>query len=190
METASARPPAPWLLVGIGLIGAAVSLAIGLYANEHVPTGQSILGDGLFFSATLNMKAWLATAFVALALFQLYTALRMFDRIKLPRQMPSWLPIAHRVSGTLAFLISLPVVYHCVWALGFQFEDAPTRVAIHSLAGTFFYGAFTAKMLFLKVDNLPGLVLPVAGGLTFSLAVAIWLTSGLWFFDTFGFPSF
>ena len=190
MERASVRPPAPWLLIGIALVGAAVSLAIGLYASEHQPTGQSILGDGLFFSATLNMKAWLATAFVALALLQLFTALRMFDRIKFPRQMPSWPPIVHRASGTLAFLISLPVVYHCVWALGFQFDDAPTRVAIHGLAGTFFYGAFTAKMLFLQVDDLPGLLLPIVGGLTFSLAVAIWLTSGLWFFDNFGFPAF
>jgi hypothetical protein len=190
MERSSIRPAAPWLLVGIGLAGAAVSLAIGLYASDHTPTGQSILGNGLFFSATLNMKAWLATIFVALALFQLFTALRMFDRISFPRQMPSWLPTAHRVSGTLAFLISLPVVYHCVWALGFQFDDAPTRVAIHGLAGCFFYGAFTSKMLFLRVDSLPGLVLPLVGGLTFSLAVAIWLTSGLWFFDTFGFPSF
>lgn len=190
MERASIRPPAPWLLVGIGLVGAAVSLAIGVYANDHVPTGQSVLGNGLFFTATINMKAWLATVFVLLALFQLYTALRMFDRVRFPRQKPRWLPTAHKLSGTLAFLVSLPVVYHCVWALGFQFDDAPTRVAIHSLAGTFFYGAFTAKMLFLRVDSLPGLVLPVVGGLTFSLAVAIWLTSALWFFDTFGFPNF
>ena len=190
MEARSAQLPNIPLLVGIGLVGTAASLAIGLYANEHDPTGQSILGDGLFFSATLNMKAWFATAFVTLALFQLFTALRMFDRIKVPREMPSWLPTAHRISGTLAFLISLPVVYHCVWALGFQFDDAPTRVAAHSLFGCFFYGAFTAKMLYLKVDALPGLLLPVVGGLTFSLAVAIWLTSGLWFFENFGFPSF
>jgi hypothetical protein len=45
-------------------------------------------------------------------------------------------------------------------------------------------------MLFLKVDNLPGLLLPIVGGLTFTLAVVIWLTSGYWFFDNFGFPSF
>jgi hypothetical protein len=94
----------------------------------------------------------------------------------------------HRVSGTLAFLVSLPVVYHCLWALGFQ--DTDTRVLVHSLAGCFFYGAFTAKMLWLRVPSLPGLVLPVVGGTVFTALVVIWLTSALWFFDNFGFPSF
>lgn len=189
MERTS-RGPSPALLAGIGLLGAGVSVGIGVYASEHSPTGRSVLGDGLFFSATINMKVWLATAVALLALFQLFTALRMFERIRFPRQMPAWLPTAHRLSGTLAFLISLPVAYHCVWALGFQFDDATTRVAIHSLLGCFFYGAFATKMLLLRVDSLPPGLLPIAGGLTFSAVVAIWLTTSLWFFDNFGFPQF
>jgi Family of unknown function (DUF6529) len=190
METASTRSAPPTKLIGIALLGAAVSVAIGVYGNEHTPTGKSILGDGLFFSGTLNMKAWLATAVVVLALFQLFTALRMFERIPIPRQMPGWFPTAHRVSGTLAFLISLPVAYHCLWALGFQFDDAPARVAAHSLLGCFFYGAFTTKMLLLKVDGLPYATLPIIGGLVFSSVIAIWLTSSLWFFENIGFPQF
>jgi Family of unknown function (DUF6529) len=189
MERAEFRPSA-WVLAGIGLLGALVSVSIGIYANEHQATGRSILGDGLFFTATINMKAWLATAVAFFALIQLFTALRMFDRIHVPRKMPGWLPTLHRISGTVAFLIALPVAYHCVWALGFQFEDAPTRVAIHSLLGCFFFGAFSAKMLFLKVRSLPGLVLPIVGGLTFASVIGIWLTSSLWFFDNFGFPEF
>ena len=63
---AAARPSAsPGWLVGPALVGAAVAVALGVYGNVHDPTGSSILGDGLFFSATLNMKAWLATAVVA-----------------------------------------------------------------------------------------------------------------------------
>jgi hypothetical protein len=190
MEAASTRRAPPTTLIGIALIGAAVSVALGVYGNEHTPTGRGILDDGLFFSATLNMKAWLATGVVALALFQLFTALRMFDRIPFPREMPGWFPTAHRVSGTSAFLLSLPIAYQCLWALGFQFNDAPTRVAVHSVLGCTFYGVFATKMLLLRVDGLPRGVLPLVGGLTFSIVIAIWLTSSLWFFDNIGFPQF
>ena len=190
VEAAPTRNAPALLLVGIALVGAAVSVAIGLYASDHTPTGESILGDGLFFSGTLNMKVWLATAFAAFALIQVTTALWMFGRLPLTTGIPGWVPPVHRVSGTLAFLISLPIAYHCVWALGFHFDEAPTRVAAHSLLGCFFYGAFAAKMLFLRVDRLPGLVLPVIGGAVFASAIAIWFTTAYWFFDTVGFPEF
>jgi hypothetical protein len=187
MEAAAERPVSPAKLVVPALVGAAVAVGLGVYGNVHDPTGQSILGDGLFFSATLNMKAWLATAVVLFACVQVTTALWMFGRLPVA-STPGWVPTAHRVSGTLAFLISLPVVYHCLWALGFQ--DTDTRVLIHSLAGCFFYGAFTAKMLWLRVPSLPGPLLPLVGGSVFTALVAIWLTSSFWFFDNFGFPSF
>jgi len=92
------------------------------------------------------------------------------------------------MSGTLAFLIALPVAYHCLWALGFQ--DTDSRVMWHSIAGCFFFGAFAAKVIVVETKNLPRLALPVAGGLLFSALVVVWLTSALWFFREFGFPSF
>jgi hypothetical protein len=187
VESALQRPSAPAKLLVPALIGAAVAVAVGVYGNEHTPTGDSILGDGLFFSATLNMKAWLATAALGLGLFQVGSALRLYGRIGSgPAQ--AWLGTAHRVSGTLAFLVSIPVAYHCLWALGFQ--DEPSRVLIHSLAGCFFYGAFAAKVVVVESRRLPGLALPVAGGLVFTALVVIWLTSALWFFDNIGFPEF
>jgi hypothetical protein len=186
MEAVLERPVSPAKLVVPALVGAAVAVALGVYGNVHDPTGKSILGDGLFFSATLNMKAWLATAVVLLACLQVFTATWMYE--KLPFGARPWVPTVHKASGTLAFLVSLPVVYHCLWALGFQ--DTTTRVLIHSLAGCFFYGAFTAKMLWLRVDGLPGVVLPIVGGSVFTALVVIWLTSSLWFFDNIGFPSF
>lgn len=187
MEATARSQPSPARLVVPALVGAAVAIGLGVYGNVHDPTGQSILGNGLFFSATLNMKAWLATAVVLLACLQVFTALWMYGRLPF-NSSPSRLVAAHRISGTLAFGLSLPVVYHCLWALGFQ--DVDTRVLAHSLAGCFFYGAFTAKMLWLKVAGLPGLVLPLVGGAVFTSLVAIWLTSSFWFFDNFGFPNF
>ncbi len=187
MEAAIQRPVSPARLVVPALVGAAVAVALGVYGSAHDPTGSSILGNGLFFSATLNMKTWLATAVVALACVQILTASRMYGRLG-RGAAPPWVNTTHRISGTLAFLISLPVVYHCLWALGFQ--DTSTRVLIHSLAGCFFYGAFVAKMLWLHAPALPGALLPITGGAVFTSLVVIWLTSALWFFDNFGFPSF
>ena len=186
MEAAS-RSSGSARLIGPALIGAAVAVALGAYGKAHDPTGSSILGDGLFFSATLNMKAWLATAVVGLALVQVVSALRIYGRFGTGRPA-AWVTTLHRASGITAFLLSLPVVYHCLWALGFQ--DADTRVLAHSLAGCFFYGAFTAKMLTLRIDPVPGWAIPVLGGLVFTALVVIWLTSSLWFFDNFGFPQF
>jgi hypothetical protein len=187
MEAAARPSVSPGWLVGPALVGAAVAVALGVYGHVHDPTGSSVLGDGLFFSGTLNMKAWLATAVVLLACLQVFTASWMFGKLPFAAT-PSWVPTVHKFSGTLAFLISLPVVYHCLWALGFQ--DSSTRVLIHSLAGCFFYGAFTAKMLWLRAPALPGALLPVVGGTVFAAVVVIWLTSALWFFDNIGFPSF
>ncbi len=68
----------------------------------------------------------------------------------------------HCWSGRIAFLFTVPVVFHCVFILGFQTYD--TRVAIHSIVGSIFYGAFAAKVLFVRDHSYPGWVLPVAGG--------------------------
>ena len=178
--------PSPAKLLIPALIGAAVALALGVYGHVHDPTGQSIFS--LVFTKTINMKTWFATAALTLAFFQLYSGLRIYGRVAFPGTMPSWFGAAHRGSGTLAFLITVPVAYHCLWALGFQ--DYSTRVLIHSIAGCFFIGAFAAKVVCVELRSLPGYALPIAGGLVFTGLVVIWLTSALWFFQTFGFPQF
>jgi hypothetical protein len=190
VEAALPKGWSPAKLAGIVLAGAAVSVALGVYGSQHQPTGEGILGNGLFFSATINMKAWFATAVIALALVQLLSALWMYGRLPGRYDAPRWVPITHRLSGTAAFVISVPVAYQCLWGLGFHVESVSTRVAIHSLVGCFFYGAFAAKMLSLQVKGLPGFVLPILGGAVFASVVAIWLTSSLWFFDNVGFPEF
>ena len=168
------------------LIGAAVAVGLGVYAHEHDPTGESIFS--LVFTKTINMKAWFATGAAVLAVFQILSAARMYGRIPFPRTVPRWLPVAHRLSGFTAFVLALPVAYHCLWALGWQ--DYETRVLVHSIAGCFFFGAFAAKVTVVESKRLPGIALPVAGGLVFSALTVVWITSALWFFREFGFPSF
>ena len=171
------------LLLGMALVGAAVSVVLGVYGRVHEPTFGQIWHP--FFSATLNLKAWLATAVLALACVQLTTALAIYGRLPL---RGSWVAPAHRVSGTLAFVTSLPVAYACLWSLGFQTTE--TRTLEHSFLGCAFYGIFTTKMLALRSSRVPGWALPLLGGLLLSVVVALWLTSSLWFFRNVGFPRF
>jgi Family of unknown function (DUF6529) len=167
-----------------GLMGAAVALTLGIYANAHNPSSDLTITLG--FTNTITMKVWLATAALCFAVVQLLSALWMYGRLPLGAA-PSWLGSVHRISGRLAFLVSLPVAYHCLYQLGFQHSS--TRVLLHSILGCLFYGAFAAKVLVVRSRNLPGSALPLAGGLVFVLLVYIWLTSVLWYVNHSGFPS-
>src|SRR5262245_54068411 len=162
-------------------IGAAVSVALGVYANLHSPSGIAVNIRG--FSSPQTVKVWLATGAFTLALVQLLSALVMYGKVPGVRA-PSWIGGLHRWSGRLAFLFTVPVVVHCLYALGFQSYEP--RVLIHSLLGCLFFGAFTAKMLVLSRKGLPGWALPLFGGVVFTALVGLWLTSSLWFFTTSG----
>jgi hypothetical protein len=134
----------------------------------------------LFFSDTIHLKTWVASAVALLALFQVFSAAWIFR--KLPWDRPAWIGTAHRWSGRVAFVLSLPVAYHCIFVLGFQ--ETTSRTLAHSLLGCFFYGAFAAKVVIVRSHRLPGWTLPLAGGLVFAGLIALWWTSSLWFFRT------
>ena len=168
------------VLIAVAL-GALVAVALGIFGKVHEPQFFSISIAG--FSSGTAVKAWLATLAVTLALFQLASAFAMYRLIPGGRA-PSWIGTAHVWSGRLAVLASVPVAVHCLYAIGFQTFDL--RTTAHSIVGCFFFGAFTVKMLVLPRHDLPGWVLPVAGGLVFTSLVALWLTSSLWFFITVG----
>jgi mono/diheme cytochrome c family protein len=86
----------------------------------------------------------------------------------------------HRWSGRLAFALTLPVAYHCIFKLGFQ--DPSTRVLAHSLFGCAVYGAFAAKVTIVRLHRFPRLVLPLAGGALFAVLVGVWWTSAVWLY--------
>jgi hypothetical protein len=191
-EASSPAPaPAPATVASlliILLVGALVSLLFGVYASVHDPTGETTIA--LFFSNTVGMKVWLTTAALAFAVLQVLTALRIYGKITIPKTFPTWLPDAHRLFGTLAFLLTLPVAFHCLWSFGFESTSSQTRRYVHSLAGCLFYGAFASKVLAVRTKRLQGWVLPLLGGITFTILVVLWTTSSLWFFQNRRFPGF
>lgn len=169
------------LLVVPALAGCLVALTLGLYGRLHSPTGVAV--DVIGFSSPATVKAWLATVAVLFALVQLGSSLVMYGKV--PRvSAPSWIGGLHRWSGRIAFIFTVPVAVHCLYALGFETFNA--RVLVHSVAGCLFFGTFTVKMLALTRRGLPGWVLPLFGGLAFALLVLIWFTSAFWFFSFFG----
>lgn len=180
-ERAFSRGVAGALLVGVALV---VALVLGVYAKAHTPAARPIFT--LWFSGMLQMKAWLTTAALFLVLVQLATALWMWGRLPAAGPARAWTSLVHRWSGAVAFVLTLPVAVHCMWALGFGTQNA--RVVLHSLAGCAFYGAYAAKMLGLRMRGLPGWALPVLGGTVLSLVVMLWLTAALWFFTRSGLP--
>ena len=182
MGVLTADRPAPAKLLVAAAVGAAVALALGIYGHVHDPSQKLVFT--LFFSSTIAMKVWFGSVAIAFAVVQVLTALWIFG--KLPWRAPPWAGSLHRVSGRLAFLISLPVAYHCLWSLGFQ--DSSTRVLAHSLLGCAFYGAFAAKVMIVRSKGLPGAALPIAGALVFAVLVFAWYTSAFWFIDHQGFP--
>ena len=179
--TAAPPPGAVRPILGMLAFGAAVSIALGVYGNLHEPRGIAINVAG--FSGPLQVKVWLTTASFGLAVVQLLSAFAMYGKVP-GFNAGDGTARLHRWSGRLAFLLAVPVAMHCLYALGFQ--DYDTRTMVHSLLGCAFFGAFTAKMLSLTKEGMPGWLLPLLGGTVFSLLTGLWLSSAYWFFTTVG----
>jgi hypothetical protein len=175
--TAPTRDSWSGWLIGAILAGCATALVLGVYASVHHPAGVAL--DVAGFSNAAYAKAWLATIAAVLALVQLGTGTRLYGAA-----VPAWTAPVHRWSGRVALVLTVPVVVHCMYALGFQ--TGSTRVLVHSVLGCVFYGAFVAKMLVLSRRGMPSWSVPVLGGLVFAALIGLWLTSALWLFTARG----
>ena len=168
------------LLVPV-LIGALVSVVLGVYGANH--RGKSIVFHVSGFEHLVVVKSWLTAAAPLFALVQVVSALIMYGRIP-AITAPSWIGALHRWSGRAAFLTAVPVAVFCLYGIGFQHHTP--RVLLHSMLGCLFFGVFTIKMLVLTRRGLAGWVLPVGGGVVFTVLVAVSLTSAGWYFASGG----
>ena len=93
----------------------------------------------------------------------------------------------HRWSGRIALLFTLPVAFHCIFILGFQTYN--TRVLVHSIVGSFFYGVFAVKVLVVRDHSLPGGRCRLPAPRSSRSLSTLWATSSLWYFTNvrFGF---
>ena len=181
--TAPAVVKRPALFLVPLAVGAVVAVALGVYGKNHHPTGHALFFRP--FPSMFAMKVWLTAGAVVLAFVQLFSALRMWGKIG-RGPAPAWIGPLHRTSGIIAFLLTLPVAFHCLWSIGFMTPDA--RVIAHCVLGCVFYGAFVTKILTLHSKRLPGWALPWAGGFLFTALIGVGFTSAGWYFATIGIP--
>jgi hypothetical protein len=103
--------------------------------------------------AVNHLKAQLGTAMLGLALVQLTLTLWMYRRLPGAGAAPPPCRCYTASAGPVVFLLSSPVAVHCMFTYGVQLSDP--RVAVHSVAGCWFYGAFAAKVLIVRSRRLP-----------------------------------
>jgi hypothetical protein len=169
-------------LTGIGLLAAGVTAALYVAGRLHQPDYTF----SLFGADPIPPKSLLATIALVLAGVQVLTALWIYRKLPLAGAPPRRLPLAHRLIGAGAFTLTVPIAIHCLIAYGVQLTTP--RVAFHSIAGCFFYGAFAAKVLAVHSRRLPGWVLPVAGGTLAIVLGMLWYTSALWYYNGYQLP--
>jgi hypothetical protein len=172
-------------LAGIGLLAAAVAVALYVAGRVHtVNPAFSLFGRQ--YAAAVALKAVLATVALGLAALQVLLALWIYRKLPLAGSPPRPVPLAHRVVGFGLFALTLPIALHCLIAYGVQLTSV--RVAVHSLAGCFFYGAFVAKVLLVQTRRLRGWVLPTVGGTLAVVVAVLWYTSALWYYNGYQLP--
>lgn len=174
--------------------GAVIALLLGVFGKVHDPStdGTTTLG----FDTILGMKVVLSVAIGVLAVGQVIGALWIYGKLGI--RAPSWVGTAHRLSGTIALLLSVFVGYHCIWVLGLQSgtvhhgADSFTvgaRTVIHGVLGCVVFGAVVVKVVAVRSKRAPGWFLPIAGGLLFATLIVVVLTSAGWYLNEKGWPS-
>jgi hypothetical protein len=166
-------------------VAVVVTLVIYVVASSITPDPASGL-FGTSGTGTFPLKSDLSSGVLALAALQVYSALWLYGRLGRRRPAPPWLGRAHRATGALAIVVSLPIAYNCLRAYGFEHYDR--RVLIHALAGCFLYGALAAKVVVVRSRRLPGWTLPVAGGTLVALVVVLWYSAALWYYNGYDSP--
>lgn len=184
----SHRRPSPargaFFALGVAL-PVATAVAIWLIGDHHTPEyTRSLFGEE--GEAAVTLKARLGTALFGLAVLQLLLALWMYGRLPGLTAASRPVRITHRVLGWGAFVLSVPIAYHCVRTYGVETTD--TRVHLHSIAGCALYGAFVAKVLVVRSRRLPGWLLPAAGGALFVAIGLLWYSAALWALNDYSVP--
>ena len=178
------RPPVA-RLAGIGLLGAGVAVALYVAGRLHTRDYNFSLFGRVGLDA-VALKSTLASIALGAAAVQVLLALWIYRKLPLAPSPPRRLPLVHRILGFALFALTVPIAVHCLIAYGVQLTSP--RVAVHSLAGCFFYGAFVAKVLLVQSRRLPGWALPVAGGALAIVVGVLWYTSALWYYNGYRLP--
>ena len=146
------RGPSALRLAGIGITRRRSRSGAG--RDRPGPDGQSrvqpfrpsVRGRGDAEGTAGHRRPWPGGLQVLLALW-------IYRKLPLAGSAHRPVRLAHRLVGFALFALTVPIALHCLIAYGVQFTSV--RVAVHSLAGCFFYGAFVAKVLWSRPGACP-----------------------------------
>lgn len=122
--------------------GAAASVALGAYSVVHEPTGRDFVLYS--FDSSAEWKNALTLVVALLLIAQAAIGFKLAGLFGLRPAGRPWLSELRRLIATVAVGLSLPVAFHCVWALGFT-SDSPMG-ALHSILGCIAYGCVVAAL--------------------------------------------
>ena len=173
-------------LAAIAVLAVGVAVALYVVGRLHTPNYTVSLFGRTGLDAVV-LKSTLSSIALGMAGLQVLLALWIYRKLPLAGSPPRPVRLAHRVIGFGLFALTVPIAVHCLLAYGVQLTSL--RVAVHSLAGCFFYGVFVAKVLLVQSRRLPGWALPVAGGILAIVVGVLWYTSALWYYNGFHLPA-
>jgi hypothetical protein len=125
-----------------------------------------------------NLLLWKvigATAVFGLAGVQVLLAARFWRVTPVPPVRVGTAAAGHRVIGRIALLIAVLIAISCV--AGPAGPTSPTRVLLHSIAGSLVFVALAAKFFLLRVVRKGSAMLPLIGTTLFLAFGVIWATS-------------
>lgn len=172
-------------LAGIALLAIGVAGALYVAGRLHPPNASFGLFGQVGLEAVM-LKSALASIALGVAALQVLLAVWIYRRLPLAGSPPRPARLAHRITGFALLAFTVPIAVHCLIAYGVQLTSL--RVAVHSLAGCFLYGAFAAKVLLVHSKRLPGWALPAAGGTLAVVVAVLWYTSALWYYNGYRLP--
>ena len=160
-DTETAAPKSMAVPLGAFAAGAVVALLLGIFGKVHDPSLDGT--TTLWFDTVIGMKVVVSVVIGVLAIGQVIGALWIYGKLGI--KAPSWLGIAHRISGTIALLLAVFVGYHCIWVLGLQSGtvdngseppfEVGARTLIHGVLGCAVFGAVVVKVVAVRSKRAP-----------------------------------
>jgi hypothetical protein len=118
-----------------------------------------------------EVKVVLASAIVALAVYQLLLAAVAYGWLRLPFLAAGTASWTHRASGDAIVVLTVVVAAMCVGYYGFEDGGA------HAVAACVLLGVLATKVLVVRVGGRLGRLLPLLGVSLLGLFTVTWLTS-------------
>jgi hypothetical protein len=130
--------------------------------------------DDLTRGNVTEVKVILASAILALAVYQLLLAAVAYGWIRLPFLESAPASWVHRASGDAIVLLILAVSAMCVGYYSFDFGDDG---GTHAIVALVLLGVVAVKILAVRVGGALGRLLPLLGVSLLALIAVTWLTS-------------